>query len=82
MPVIFLSQPSMNPYLAERAGCILAGGGIAWAVYVATEHADLSEFFLETGFRKIFLQSGPMEVCALGIVLWLWGKWKRSVRAR
>lgn len=69
----------MGAYWAERLGSLMAGGGIVWAVYVATEQADLSEFFLESGFRKIFLQSGPMEVCALGIILWLWGKWKRSV---
>lgn len=69
----------MGAYWAERIGSLLAGGGIAWAVYVSTEQADLSEFFLASGFRKIFLHSGPMEVCALGIILWLWGKWKRSV---
>jgi hypothetical protein len=60
----------------------MAGGGIAWAVYVATEHADLSEFFLVSGLRKIFLQNGPMEVCAVGILLWLWGKWRRSISVR
>ena len=72
----------MAAYWAERIGCLMAGGGIAWAVYVFTEHADLSEMFVVSGFIKIFNQTGPMEVCALGIVLWLWGKWKRSVAVR
>jgi len=72
----------MGAFWAERIGSLMAGGGIAWAVYVFTEHADLSEMFMVSGFTKIFNQNGPMEVCALGVVLWLWGKWKRSVDAR
>jgi hypothetical protein len=30
------------------------------------------------GFTAIYLKSGPLEVCAIGILIWLHGKWRRA----
>jgi hypothetical protein len=69
----------MNSYLAARIGSMVAGGGIVWAVYAATRDTDLGPAFLEQGFRNIFMQSGPLEVCGAGVLLWIFGKWRASV---
>jgi hypothetical protein len=34
---------------------------------------------MQYGFRQILLQRGPIEVCAVGILLWLIGKWRNSL---
>ena len=58
----------------ERAGSLIAAAGTIWAAYAAThDYANLWHF-------QIF-QPGPVEVCALGILLWLHAKWRRSGKA-
>jgi hypothetical protein len=58
----------------ERAGSLIAAAGTIWAVYAAThDYTNLWHF-------QIF-QPGPVEVCALGILLWLHAKWRRSGKA-
>ena len=58
----------------ERFGSLLAASGTIWAVYVATvDYANL--------WRMQFMPPGPVEVCALGILLWLHAKWRRSTKA-
>lgn len=64
-------------YILERVGSLLAGGGLAWAAWTATNGVDVNDF-MHDAFRRIFQQTGPMEVCALGIVIWLVGKWRKS----
>ncbi len=57
----------------ERVGSLLAAGGMIWATYVATvDYASL--------WHMQILPPGPMEVCALGVLVWLHAKWRRSTK--
>lgn len=61
--------------LAEvRLGSLIAAGGMVWTAYVAT--SDLNALW-----HMQILPPGPIEVCALGILVWLHAKWRRSVKA-
>ena len=57
----------------ERIGSLVAAGGTIWATYVAT--VDYSSLW-----RMQIAPPGPLEVCALGILVWLHAKWRRSTR--
>lgn len=57
----------------ERMGSLLAASGTIWAVYVAT--VDLNSLW-----QMRIMPPGPVEVCALGILTWLHGKWRRSLK--
>ena len=59
--------------LEERLGSLVAGGGIIWIVYVATH--DYTNFW-----RLQFSPPGPLETTALGILIWLHAKWRRSLK--
>ncbi len=52
---------------------VIAGGGLVWAAAAATDHV--------AGFRGIFFTSGPLEICAIGILVWLHTMWRRSLHA-
>lgn len=59
----------------ERLGSLIAAGGMIWGAYAATIHfAGVLSFEL--------IPAGPIEVCALGILVWLHAKWRRSTRVR
>jgi len=67
----------------ERLGALLATGGIIWAVHVATLGMDFNDMLLlPDTFQKIMMQTGPLEVCAAGVILWLLAKWRRMVVLR
>jgi hypothetical protein len=72
------SKPSGQRYLlgirAEvRVGSLLAGVGAIWATYVATVDYD-------SLWRMQIMPPGPVEVCALGVLVWLHAKWRRSMK--
>ncbi|HUS18097.1 MAG TPA: hypothetical protein VMZ25_00435 [Terriglobales bacterium] len=70
----------MNSYFLSKSGSMIAGGGIVWAVYAATRELDMTTpTFLEQTLRNIFMQTGPLEVCGAGVVIWLFGKWRSSI---
>ena len=51
----------------------MAAAGMIWAVYEATvDYAGL--------WRLQIDPPGPLEVCGLGILLWLHAKWRRSLK--
>jgi hypothetical protein len=53
---------------------LLAGAGAIWATYVATmDYASL--------WRMQIMPPGPVEICALGILVWIHAKWRRSTKA-
>jgi hypothetical protein len=56
----------------ERLGSLLAGAGAIWAAYVAT--VDYNSLW-----QMRILPPGPVEVCALGVLVWLHAKWRRSM---
>lgn len=55
----------------ERIGSLIAAAGIIWAVYVITHN-----FAGDWRFQD--LTPGPLPVCAIGILIWLHAKWRRS----
>ena len=56
-------------------GSLVAGGGIVWAAYIATNDFQ--------GLDKLEMPpGGPIEVCALGILIWLHAKWRSSIAVR
>jgi hypothetical protein len=57
----------------ERLGSLIAAGGIIWTARVGTQ--DLGSIWQFT-----FLSPGPLEVCAIGILVWLHAKWRRSLK--
>jgi hypothetical protein len=57
----------------ERLGSLIAAGGVIWGVYVATQN-----FVGVWSFDLV--RQGPMEVAALGILVWLHAKWRRSTK--
>jgi hypothetical protein len=63
----------MGTFWEARIGCMIAAGGVVWAVQLAT-----SEF---RGLLEMKLPHQPVEVCALGILIWLHAKWRGSLAA-
>jgi hypothetical protein len=58
-----------------RFGSLIASAGVIWTAQVATKGF--------TNLQALFpLPAGPMEVCGAGVILWLIGKWRASVRLR
>jgi hypothetical protein len=63
------------PRSEAMIGGLIAGGGMIYAAYVITKNfTSLSNVTLPPG--------GPMEIVALGVVIWLHGKWRSSTRVR
>jgi hypothetical protein len=56
-----------------RVGSLLAGAGAIWAAYVAT--VDYNSLW-----QMQIMPPGPVEVCALGVLVWLHAKWRRSMK--
>jgi hypothetical protein len=58
----------------EHIGSVIATAGMIWTAYAATiDYAGLWRFQI--------LPPGPIELCALGVLVWLHAKWRRSVNA-
>jgi len=66
--------PVMSPYLEEQIGPLISAAGVGWAVY----HGTYVAHNIVQGFTAVYLKSGPLEICAIGILVWLHGKWRRS----
>jgi len=56
----------------ERLGSLIAAGGLIWAVRVATQ--DLASIWQLT-----VAPPGPLEICGVGVLVWLHAKWRRSI---
>jgi len=57
----------------ERLGSLITAAGMIWGTYAATVDFDAL-------WRMRVLPPGPVEVCMLGILTWLHGKWRRSMK--
>ncbi len=65
----------MGTHAESRLGSLIAAGGIIWAAHTSTSgFVNLQALFP--------LPPGPMEVCGIGILIWLHAKWRRSVREK
>jgi len=56
----------------EQIASLIAAAGVIWAVRV-TATSMLPAFATE-------LTVGPIETCAIGILIWLHAKWRGSMR--
>ena len=72
----------MNSYTLERIGSLVAGGGIIYATYLATKDIPMDNVWALTSAHAILHETGPMEACALGIIVWIYAKWRRTVIVR
>lgn len=72
----------MGTYWLERIGSLTAGGGIIYATYLATKDVPLDNVWAMTSAHRILGETGPMELCALGIVVWIYAKWRKTVVVR
>ncbi|MGH9524663.1 MAG: hypothetical protein ACRD3E_19240 [Terriglobales bacterium] len=60
-----------------RIAAVIAAVGLIWAIHLATlNYTGLDAF----SFTR--LPRGPLEVCAIGVLLWLHAKWRGSVVVR
>jgi hypothetical protein len=54
---------------------MVTAAGLIWGAHVSTNNF--------TNLNALFpLPSGPMEICAVGILVWLHAKWRLSVREK
>jgi hypothetical protein len=61
----------MSPHLQAQLGSVIAAGGVVWTIAIISQ---------QLGVAGLQLPSGPLEACAVGILIWLHGKWRGSVR--
>ena len=62
----------MSPHREAQLGSLVAAGGIVWIAAIATNQV--------AAVSGMLLPSGPMEICTVGILIWLHAKWRGSVR--
>jgi hypothetical protein len=58
----------------EKIASLIAAAGVIWAVRVAA-NSMLPAYAME-------ITVGPLETCAIGILIWLHAKWRRTLKAR
>jgi hypothetical protein len=58
----------------ERIASLIAAGGVIWVVQFVTTSA--------TPPRALVFPAGPLEICAIGILLWIHAKWRHLVKVR
>ena len=59
--------------IQERMSTLIVVAGM-----IAAAHAAISDF---SGVLRLHLfPPGPLEICALGVLIWLHAKWRRLVR--
>ena len=63
-----------RPATEAHFGLVVFGGGLAWATQIHT--IQFSNIF------RLLLTPGPLEISAIGALIWLHAKWRRSVRIR
>lgn len=64
----------MTSHLEARLGSLISAGGIVWTANLATKNF--------TSFDNLLLPAGPLELCAIGVLIWLHAKWRGSVSVR
>ncbi|MBV9436173.1 MAG: hypothetical protein JOZ44_08975 [Acidobacteria bacterium] len=59
----------------ERIGSVIAGVGVIFMVKSVTHNlAGITHMGI--------LPPGPLETCAIGVLIWLHGKWRRATKLR
>lgn len=65
----------MSTRAETRIGSLIAVVGVIWA-------AKLNTLNFTALPRAMLFPPGPLETCAIGILIWLHAKWRRSVKER
>jgi len=65
----------MGTNIEVRIGSVIAAAGLIWAAKIVTDNFTGIDAF---SFAR--LPRGPLELCAIGILIWLHAQWRRSVR--
>jgi hypothetical protein len=66
-------EPLLSISTQERLGSLITAGGMIWGAYSATIHFS--------GVLSLdLIPPGPIELCSLGILVWLHAKWRRSTK--
>lgn len=73
-PSAEVMQTPNNARLEAFLGSVIAGCGAVWTAQV------VSQAGLAPG--ALTLHSHPVELTALGVLLWLHGKWRRATQVR
>jgi hypothetical protein len=65
----------MDRHWQARLGSVIAAAGLIWTAQAATRNfSTLNALFP--------LPVGPLEICGIGIVIWLHAKWRSSIAPR
>jgi len=64
----------MNSHAEVRIGSLIAAAGLIWAAKIVTDNFTGIDAF---SFAR--LPRGPLELCAIGILIWLHAQWRKSV---
>lgn len=67
----------MGTHAEVRIGSVIAASGLIWAVQAATTNFSGIDAF---SFAR--LPRGPLEICAIGVLVWLHAQWRKSVHVR
>lgn len=65
----------MGTHAEIRLGSLVAAAGLIWTAKLAT-----ANFTGVTALSFTNLPRGPLEVCAIGILIWLHALWRKSVQ--
>lgn len=57
----------------QRLGCLIAAAGAIWIVHLTT--IDFNNLW-----QMPVLPQGPLEVVAVGVLMWIHAKWRRSIK--
>jgi hypothetical protein len=60
----------MNVHRQEQLASLMAGGGLVYGFYIGTQRM--------TSLAKFSVPELPAAVCAIGVLIWLHAKWRRS----
>jgi hypothetical protein len=55
----------------ERLASLMAGAGVIWGVQVLTSPI--------ARVSKLMGTAGPLELCAIAVLIWIHAKWRRSL---
>jgi hypothetical protein len=67
----------MGTHAEVRIGSLIASAGMIWTVKIATDNFTGIDSF---SFAR--LPRGPLEVCAIGILVWLHAQYRKTVLIR
>ncbi len=61
--------------LEERIGSIIAGAGLCWATWIVVHRIGV---VTSAGLWP----PGPLETCAMGVLIWIHAKWRRFAKSQ